>query len=133
MEQVVKNYLRVICQKTGVGSRFELAMFFVKRPNLIAALEGNETQLVESGEIKTSLQRAEIGRMVHYVPTKQERLDLNESVSPIPAVIVAVLLQGLVNLKVITNGPRDFWKKSVPPMTEKGQEGRWKWPQLANG
>lgn len=37
-EQVVKNYLSSVYNKTGMDTRLEVAMFFARHPNLEAAL-----------------------------------------------------------------------------------------------
>ena len=66
-----------------------------------------------------------IGRIVIYhVPVSEITSEINFA-KDLPAVIVRVWSDELVNLKVITDGPEDLWKTSVP-IGEKG--GSWSWP-----
>lgn len=74
-----------------------------------------------------------LGRIVHYVPTAEERGQLNASGNNsevLPAIIVGVWTPETVNLKVFTdgNGP-DIWATSV--VYGEG-ERTWSWPPRAN-
>lgn len=78
------------------------------------------------------MQKPTIGQIVHYIPTRDEKLANNGGTSPIAAVVVAVWSDVCVNLKLITDGPVDIWKTSV--MQSAGgideESGRcWKWPE----
>jgi len=69
------------------------------------------------------------GRIVWYRPNPAE--DARSSAVPqevLPALIVAVHSDEVVNLRVFSDGPAvtDYWKKSVRFGKEQGQ---WCWPQ----
>lgn len=130
-EQVIKNRLRTVFDKTGMGNRTELAMFFRDHPDLLDAMRGIAPGALDAVTLRgfsTEVKRqAAIGQRVFYIPTKQEAMDFNDGTSPMPAVIVAVFDDGSVNLKVQANGPRDFWRRRVPEQTLPEQQGCFRW------
>lgn len=71
-------------------------------------------------------QKPTIGRIVEYNTSEDSRNKINGNKSKkLPAIIVAVWSDALVNLKVITDGNNDLWLTSV----NLGEgEGCWNWP-----
>jgi hypothetical protein len=85
-------------------------------------------------------QNPSIGRIVHYIPTEDERRDIAESDAnavqvgePVCAIVVAVWPpSNVVNLRAIVDGApeADFWVGTVMHESEmvEGAEGFWRWP-----
>jgi hypothetical protein len=72
--------------------------------------------------------KATIGRIVEYNMTPDDQNQAQGSlVQKVPAVIVSVHNDTLVNLKVFTDGPTDFWLTSVVFGDE---AGKWNWPEI---
>jgi hypothetical protein len=75
-----------------------------------------------------SEQKPTIGRIVQYRPTEKERelwvVQGSNDQKELPAVIVAVWSDTVVNLKVMKDGSGDVWQTSI----EQGEgEGQWDW------
>lgn len=82
-----------------------------------------------------------IGRIVIYNTTAQDRQNMREFYSKtslsqnvphqLPAVIVAVWSESLINAKVIMDGDGpDLWKTSINHVDEFNKEGFWNWPVI---
>lgn len=67
-----------------------------------------------------------VGRIVHYVP-RPGQPETRNNAEVVPAIIVRVWENGLLNLKCFCDGPWDNWQPSVPynaiPIP-----GTWHWP-----
>jgi hypothetical protein len=72
--------------------------------------------------------KASIGRIVEYNMTPDNQNQVQGTlVQKVPAVIVSVQSDTLVNLKVWTDGPTDLWLTSVLLGDE---AGKWNWPEI---
>lgn len=70
-----------------------------------------------------------VGRIVNYYPSKND--PNHNSAEVLPAIIVRVWSNEVVNLKVINDGEVDFWKTSVallPEDTFNPNGSMWSWP-----
>jgi hypothetical protein len=65
-----------------------------------------------------------IGRIVHFRVPEDTKPKVNFA-ETLPAIVVRVWSNGVVNLKVITDGPSDLWITSV---LQGDKEGQWTWP-----
>ncbi len=77
-----------------------------------------------------------LGRIVIYVPGKDDAAEIESDTEALPAVIVKVfgdkdagrsVEHGEVNLKVLNNGHHDLWRTNVFFNDEK-DPGSWHWP-----
>lgn len=75
------------------------------------------------------MQKPTIGRIVIYRTTEEDKINFRSTydnvVDQLPAVIVNVWNDTLVNLKVLTDGKTDLWKTSI---SQGEYEGQWSWP-----
>lgn len=68
-----------------------------------------------------------VGRIVHFVPQPGSPAAHNGA-SVVPAIIVRVWSDDMVNLKVFADGPEDVWAGSVT-YNEENKEYSWHWPE----
>lgn len=77
--------------------------------------------------MKPSIGRIVIYHLMENSPENVELCQQNGNPHELPAVIVRVWSDNLVNLKVLTDGPYDIWVTSV----QYGHEPRhWSWPVM---
>lgn len=77
-----------------------------------------------------------IGRIVIYNTTEQDRKEMENGNEyfpkcnvqmQLPAIVVAVWSEICVNIQVLADGERLFWKTSV---MNGNLEGQWQWPEI---
>ncbi len=75
-------------------------------------------------------QKPSVGRIVHYIPTEEERTGANfNQQEKAPAVITAVWSDTLVNLQVLNDGDQSPTRKlSIQMKTETLTSSCWEWP-----
>lgn len=75
-----------------------------------------------------------IGRIVIYcVPTDERKAPFGNEAEFLPAIITRVWTDSTINLKIIADGPYDYWRTSVT-LDDSGeipqQMYTWRWPEL---
>lgn len=78
-------------------------------------------------------QKPSVGRIVMFVPNEDDQETRHNQAEILPAVVVRTwedtsYENDEVNLKVLTDGPADTWRTSVPYNSEK-KPGTWHWPE----
>ena len=69
-----------------------------------------------------------IGRVVIFNVPEDLKPKVNFA-EVLPAIVVRVWSDDVVNLKIFTDGPEDIWTTSIPKGTEPNQ---WNWPVIEN-